>query len=63
MRLRTVLLVSLLLAPVTAWTQDANVTLPVADIERQLVAETMVVTQAQISRPRIASPQPRKASP
>ncbi len=51
MRLRTGFWIPLLLAPLSAWTQDANITLPVADIERQLAGEPMVVTQAQASRP------------
>lgn len=57
MRLRTGFWIPLLLAPLVllaplaALTQDANITLPVADIERQLAAEPLVVTQAQASRP------------
>jgi hypothetical protein len=49
------LLVCLVLAPVAAWSQDANITQPVPDIERQLLAEPMIVTHAQISRPAIAA--------
>jgi hypothetical protein len=54
MRLRTVLLVSLLMAPLSAWAQDANVAQPVPEIERLLAAPTMVVSQAQASRPLVA---------
>jgi hypothetical protein len=42
----------LLLALVaTASAQDANITQPVADLERLLAAEPLVIAQAQISRP------------
>ncbi len=43
----------LLLALVaTATAQDANITQPVADLERLLAAEPLVITQAEISRPK-----------
>jgi hypothetical protein len=43
----------LLLALVaTAAAQDANITQPVADLERLLAAEPLVITQAEISRPK-----------
>lgn len=45
--------VPLLLALVaTATAQDANITQPVADLERLLAAEPLVITQAEISRPK-----------
>src|SRR6187455_3705265 len=36
----------------TAAAQDANITQPVADLERLLAAEPLVITQAEISRPK-----------
>jgi hypothetical protein len=42
---------SLLLA-LGAAAQDANITLPVAEIERRLAAEPLVITAAEISRPK-----------
>lgn len=43
----------LLLALVaTASAQDSNITQPVADLERLLAAEPLVITQAEISRPK-----------
>jgi hypothetical protein len=43
----------LLLAVIaTAAAQDANITQPVADLERLLAAEPLVITQAEISRPK-----------
>ena len=36
----------------TATAQDANITRPVADLEKLFVAEPLVITQAQISRPK-----------
>jgi hypothetical protein len=47
---------TLLLALVaTAAAQDANITRPVAELEQLLAAEPLVITQAQISRPKIKS--------
>ncbi len=37
---------------VTAAAQDANITQPVADLERLLAAEPLVITHAEISRPK-----------
>ncbi|MGB7737934.1 MAG: hypothetical protein WBM03_02375 [Steroidobacteraceae bacterium] len=51
-------LASLLAAPLllglaaTAAAQDANITQPIADLERLLAAEPLVITQAEISRPK-----------
>jgi hypothetical protein len=42
---------SLLLAP-GATAQDANITQPISEIERQLAAEPMVIAAAEISRPK-----------
>jgi hypothetical protein len=36
----------------TAVAQDANITQPIADLERLLAAEPLVITQAEISRPK-----------
>lgn len=36
----------------TATAQDSNVTLPIADLERLLAAEPLVIKQAEISRPK-----------
>ncbi len=36
----------------TATAQDANITRPVADLEKLFAAEPLVITQAQISRPK-----------
>jgi hypothetical protein len=36
----------------TAAAQDANITQPIADLERLLAAEPLVITQAEISRPK-----------
>jgi hypothetical protein len=44
--------VLLLLVAGSAWAQDANITLPIAELERTLAAEPLVITQAQISRPK-----------
>jgi hypothetical protein len=52
-RLMGQLSASLLLALVaTATAQDANITQPVADLERLLAAEPLVITHAEISRPK-----------
>jgi hypothetical protein len=51
-------LASLLAAPLlaglaaTAAAQDSNITQPIADLERLLAAEPLVITQAEISRPK-----------
>jgi hypothetical protein len=51
-------IVRLLAAPLlvalgaTAAAQDANITQPIADLERLLAAEPLVITQAEISRPK-----------
>jgi len=51
-------LVRLLAAPLllglvaTAAAQDSNITQPIADLERLLAAEPLVITQAEISRPK-----------
>ena len=51
-RPKTLFAAALLLAMVSsAVAQDANITQPVADLERLLAAEPLVITQAQISRP------------
>jgi hypothetical protein len=52
-RLLGLLAASLLLA-VSAAAQDANITQPVADLERLLAADPMLITQASISRPKAA---------
>jgi hypothetical protein len=52
--LRTTAWIALLLSPLAAWPQDANITQPVPAIERTLAADPLVVTQAQISRPAIS---------
>ncbi len=49
-RLFALSLLLALTAPVAA--QDANILQPIADIERLLAAESMVITQAEISRPK-----------
>jgi hypothetical protein len=36
----------------TASAQDANITQPIADLERLLAAEPLVITQAEVSRPK-----------
>jgi hypothetical protein len=41
-----------LAATAMAVAQDANITQPVADLERLLMADPMVITEAQISRPK-----------
>ena len=47
------LLTALLLGmAATATAQDANITRPVADLEKLFAAEPLVITQAQISRPK-----------
>lgn len=52
-RLMGLCAVSLLLALIaTATAQDANIKQPVADLERLLAAEPLVITQAEISRPK-----------
>ena len=52
-RLMGLFAASLLLAPVTTTlAQDANITQPVAELEQLLAAEPLVITQAQISRPK-----------
>jgi hypothetical protein len=40
------------LAAATAAAQDANITQPIADLERLLAAEPLVITQAEVSRPK-----------
>ena len=45
----------LLVLAAAAAAQDANITRPVAELEQLLAAEPLVITQAQISRPRIKS--------
>ena len=45
----------LLTLAAAAAAQDANITRPVAELEQLLAAEPLVITQAQISRPRIKS--------
>ena len=51
-RLMSVFTAALLLTLVaTASAQDANITQPIADLERLLAAEPLVITQAEISRP------------
>jgi hypothetical protein len=42
----------LLVLGATALAQDANITQPIADLERLLAAEPLVITQAEISRPK-----------
>ncbi|HEX9207296.1 MAG TPA: hypothetical protein VF851_03605 [Steroidobacteraceae bacterium] len=42
----------LLLVAATAGAQDANITQPIADLERILAAEPLVITHAEISRPK-----------
>ena len=52
-RLMGLFAVPLLLAlTATATAQDANIKQPVADLERLLAAEPLVITQAEISRPK-----------
>ncbi len=52
-RLTGLFAVPLLLALIaTATAQDANIKQPVADLERLLAAEPLVITQAEISRPK-----------
>ena len=52
-RLMALLAAALLPALVaTAAAQDANITQPVADLEQLLAAEPLVITQAEISRPK-----------
>ena len=52
-RLMGLCAVPLLLALIaTATAQDANIKQPVADLERLLAAEPLVITQAEISRPK-----------
>src|SRR5688572_18849502 len=52
-RLMGLFAVPLLLALIaTATAQDANIKQPVADLERLLAAEPLVITQAEISRPK-----------
>jgi len=51
--LASLLAASLLLAlGTTAAAQDSNITQPIADLERLLAAEPLVITQAEISRPK-----------
>ena len=51
--LASLLATSLLLAlGTTAAAQDSNITQPIADLERLLAAEPLVITQAEISRPK-----------
>jgi hypothetical protein len=45
----------LLTLAAAAAAQDANITRPVAELEQLLAAEPLVITQAQISRPKIKS--------
>lgn len=55
-RLTSLFTTSLLLAlAATAAAQDANITRPVAELEQLLAAEPLVITQAEISRPKIKS--------
>ena len=42
----------LLVLGATALAQDANITQPIAELERLLAAEPLVITQAEISRPK-----------
>ena len=42
----------LLVLGATALAQDANITQPIADLERLLAAEPLVITEAEISRPK-----------
>jgi hypothetical protein len=52
-RLASLLATSLLLAiGTTAAAQDSNITQPIADLERLLAAEPLVITHAEISRPK-----------
>jgi hypothetical protein len=52
-RLMGLITAALLLAPVaTAAAQDANITQPVAELERLLAAEPLEIVQAEISRPK-----------
>ena len=44
--------VSLLALAASAAAQDANIRQPVADLEQLLAAEPLVITQAEISRPK-----------
>lgn len=54
-RLMALFTVTLLLAlAATAAAQDANITQPVAVLEKLLAAEPLLITQAQISRPKAA---------
>jgi hypothetical protein len=48
----SLLVTTLLALGVTAAAQDANITQPIADLERLLAAEPLVITQAEISRPK-----------
>ena len=55
-RLKSLFAAPLLLTlAAAAAAQDANITRPVAELEQLLAAEPLVITQAQISRPRIKS--------
>ena len=55
-RLKGLFTASLLLAlAATAAAQDANITRPIAELEQLLAAEPLVITQAEISRPKIKS--------
>ena len=49
---RPLALTLLLALAVTAAAQDSNITQPIADLERLLAAEPLVITQAEISRPK-----------
>ena len=52
-RLMGLFAAALLLAPLSnAAAQDANITQPVADLEQLLAAEPLVITHAEISRPK-----------
>lgn len=49
---RAVCAILLLQIATAAGAQDANITLPIADLERTLAAEPLVITHAQLSRPK-----------
>jgi hypothetical protein len=50
--LASLLAMALLALGVTAAAQDSNITQPIADLEKLLAAEPLVITQAEISRPK-----------
>ena len=51
-RLASLLAPMLLALGMTAAAQDSNITQPIADLEKLLAAEPLVITQAEISRPK-----------